>query len=673
MADSTDDILKKFLGELGEGFTREDKENIKKSFKGLSVVLENKDDLKKAIETLKLKGEISDEQAAKMQQEAEETRAFRAKTEEYRKELKEDLKSLEYGLKKFNEYQERLYSPTLKAQKELIAMGESVKKGVFAQALSNSLIEGFGKDNNFQKLFGSTNASQNISKGISGLMKGWKGLKEIKALLTKGSQERRLADAQKTKNSAQKEHERLKMRIAEKREDIKDLEKLGQSTEKQEAALKDLIGRLNKNKDILSAAMADEADAIDIMRHGSNEAFEKFHEYSIGSEEHLRRLKKSKERFGKELLEDAEVTPSEIEGAGKTNEQNAIKETQLQQIANEKEDGSGETLEKVVLPEKGTTSQKKSADKKDKSGSVTEGGQLQKMFVHLDDDSVKLEKTKTPNTYPQVVGAFSLWLEEELKDKDDEKKSSKGGSGGKSGGGLADLWAAGSMLTTALTKFGPMLARFGGLLSRLGPMLLHLGPLVGNAALVAGAGVIAYKAGNYIRESWSNWFDEREKKAMEEAKQKEQQERAKMKKDYAEADDEGKAKLAQEYQKENAELAEKQVKAKEKQRKLIEEKNAALASGDTKKAQKLSMKIGELEEEYKEYARKREKYKEIAQKENERQKSKSKSEVDMKKAETGAGKATLEVTKQMAADMHTLVENMPQMVSAGTAAGINNA
>ena len=45
----------------------------------------------------------------------------------------------------------------------------------------------------------------------------------------------------------------------------------------------------------------------------------------------------------------------------------------------------------------------------------------------------------------------------------------------------------------------------------------------------------------------------------------------------------------------------------------------------------------------------------------------------MKKAETGAGKATLEVTKQMATDMHTLVENMPQMVSAGTAAGINNA
>ena len=43
MADSTDDILKNFLAGLGEGFTGEDKENIKKAFKGLSVVLENKD------------------------------------------------------------------------------------------------------------------------------------------------------------------------------------------------------------------------------------------------------------------------------------------------------------------------------------------------------------------------------------------------------------------------------------------------------------------------------------------------------------------------------------------------------------------------------------------------------------------------------------------------------
>ncbi len=666
MADSTDDILKNFLAGLGEGFTREDKENIKKAFKGLSVVLENKDDLKKAIETLKLKGEISEEQAAKMQQEAEETRAFRAKTDEYRRQLREDLKSLKDGFRKFNEYQERLYSPTLKAQKELIAMGESVKKGVFAQALSNSLIEGFGKDNNFQKLFGSTNASQDISKGISGLMKSWRGLKEIKALMTKDSPERKLADAHKGKNAAQKEYERLQMRISETKEEISTRKKLGISTEEQEKELNGLISRIDDATTNLGKWIAEESDAIRVMKLGK-EGFEKEYGFEVGSKRHQEKVEFAASRYKNEALAGAGITQSEVNKA--KGDDQSIKETPLQQIANEKEDKSEEKLEKVVLPEKGAPSQKKAANKKDGSDSVKEGGQLQKMFVHFGDDSVKLEKTKTPNTYPQVVGAFSLWLEEELKDKDDEKKSSKGASGGKSGGGLADLWAAGSMLKTALT----MLVRFGGLLSRLGPMLLNLGPLVGQAALVAGAGVIAYKVGNYIGESWSNWFDEREKKAMEEAKQREQQERAKMKKDYAEADDEGKAKLAQEYQKENAELAEKQVKAKEKQRKLIEEKNAALASGDTEKAQKLSMKIGELEEEYKEYARKREKYKEIAQKENERQESKSKSEVDMKKAETGAGKATLEVTKQMATDMHTLVENMPQMVSAGTAAGINNA
>ncbi len=140
--------------------------------------------------------------------------------------------------------------------------------------------------------------------------------------------------------------------------------------------------------------------------------------------------------------------------------------------------------------------------------------------------------------------------------------------------------------------------------------------------------------------------------------------------EYAEASDDEKSEIAQKYQQENTKLAEKELAVKAKQKKLIDAKNAALKSGDTKKAQELTMEIGELQGEFKEIAQEREKYKEIANKENARQ-AKSKSELDMQKNAAGVGKAS--GNSDVVAAIGDLKNDLTAIVSAGTAHGINNA
>ena len=286
---------------------------------------------------------------------------------------------------------------------------------------------------------------------------------------------------------------------------------------------------------------------------------------------------------------------------------------------------------------------------------------------------IKLERTKTPRTLPQLLGAHAWWLEEQLKDAEEEedKKDKKADllTGG-DGNGITDLLSGTKNLSGIVKKFGPMVKNLGATVGRMGPMLGSAAGFLGQAALVVGAGVVAYKAGNYIGDLWSDWWTEREVKALQEKKQKEEQKRAEMLQEYAEASDDEKSEIAQKYQQENVKLAEKELKVKDKQKKLIDAKNAALKSGDTKKAQKLTMEIGELQGEFNEIAREREKYKEIANKENARQ-AKSKSELDMQKNAAGAGKAS--GNSDVVAAIGDLKNDLTAIVSAGTAYGLNNA
>ena len=660
MADSgSESKFNKFVEELGETFTQEDRDNIKKAFKGLAITLENKDDLKKAIEALKSYGSINGDKAAEMQQAAEETRAFRENMIEAQQRLREDFSSFRKGIEAYNKYQEDFWSTNLANQKKLIESGQKSNSIIFAQSIANSIIDGFGKDQSFRNLFGSNDASKRLSEGISGMFGSFRKFKEGFALLKKDSATRQAFDAKRSMNEAQKDHERLKQDLALAREKLGKSEKGSVEYAAAKELIKDISQKYIKNTEILSKAMADLGFATERLSLGNKE-FKKRHE-DLDND-----WRQSREGFRKNILDAADVSSKPGGHEDDDGEQTPIK-SQLQQSAESKEEEVGGNLKKTIGAASKSAGKASGAVKGKKSGDV-DSAILMKILggvtgikvaqksmksaqlatnrgvKRLRHDITDIEKTKTPNNYPQVMGALALWLEESLKDKDEtekKKKDTDSSSGATAGAG------------------GP------GLLGGLG----HYGLAV---AGIGAAGYLGWKLGNAIGDHMDNVATERELAEINEKKQKEQQERADRLLEYAQADDEGKDKIAKKNYEKYVEGAEKVNESKARQQKLIAEKNEALKSGDTKTAQKLLEKIAEEREKMLEYSREREKYKEIIDKDNAR-KAKSKSEVDMKKAETGAGKATLEVTKQMATDMHTLVENMPQMVSAGTAAGINNA
>lgn len=659
MADSgSENKFNKFVDELGETFTQEDRDNIKKAFKGLAITLENKDDLKKAIEALKSYGSINGDKAAEMQQAAEETRAFRENMIEAQQRLREDFSSFRKGIEAYNKYQEDFWSTNLANQKKLIESGQKSSSIIFAQSIANSIIDGFGKDQGFRNLFGSNDASKRLSEGISGMFGSFRKFKEGFALLKKDSATRQAFDAKRSMNEAQKDHERLKQDLAVAREKLGKSEKGSVEYDAAKKLIKDISEKYRVNTEILSKAMTNLGFATERLTLGNKE-FKKRHE---DLDDDWRR---SQEGFRKNILDAADVSSKTGGLEDDDVEQTPIK-SQLQQSAEPKEEVAG-NLKKMIGAASKDAGNASGAVNGKKSGGV-DSAILMKILggvtgikvaqksmksaqlatnrgvKRLRHDITEIEKTKTPNNYPQVMGALALWLEESLKDKDETEKNKKdadSSSGATAGAG------------------GP------GLLGGLG----HYGLA---AAGIGIAGYAGWKLGNAIGDHMDNVATEKELAEINEKKQKEQQERADRLLEYAQADDAEKEKIAKKNYDKYVDSAEKINESKARQQKLIDEKNAALKSGDTKKAQKLLEKIAAERENMLEASREREKYKEIIDKDNAR-KAKSKSEVDMKKAETGAGKATLEVTKQMASDMHTLVENMPQMVSAGTAAGINNA
>ena len=112
-------------------------------------------------------------------------------------------------------------------------------------------------------------------------------------------------------------------------------------------------------------------------------------------------------------------------------------------------------------------------DPEDNVLAMKAGGPLQRMFAASGAESTKIEKTKTPENYPQIMGALALWLEEELKDKDEEPGGSKVGAAVAGG-------AAGFGIINTLRTMKDIMRGFGGKINEVGRAISRFGKSITN-------------------------------------------------------------------------------------------------------------------------------------------------------------------------------------------------
>ena len=724
-------IVDNFLEELSEGFKTEDIEHLKKTFKGLSIVLESKDDLKKAIEYLKDSKAIEEEKAAELQQAAEETRAFREKMDVAQTEINLALSSINRGITKLEEYQRDLYDPTLKTQKRLFEAGEDLRSGVFATSLSNHIVEGFGNDQNFKKIFGDTIGSQNIFKGVSSLMKGFGQAKELYGMLHSGSA-RDVVEGRGQIYKSQREVDDLKKKISVEREKLEKMKKENDPGAKgQEIYVKELFKDFGVSAKKLAEAMEKTSIATFRQKEG-DEKFEKKYG-KFGSDELKNVVKKGITTHLKNILGQIDVT---LKDAGFTEELQSDVESIVTEEKSDMLSRTGGAIKNLSgkifgkesflrkrrhLRKKGKESPKErgdliltpdgeefATDPNDNIVAMKEGGPLQKMFGAGDPDYIKLEKTKTPNNYPQLLGALSLWVEEELKDKDDEGTAKVGADGVGSAGtgvGLGSAGVAGgigaaltgfvakfakkvggavksfaSKIGGAIKGFGSKIGRFASktgssiakLGSRIGPQLgkaarfLRFGALrvAGSAASLAEGAYRGWQIGTAIGEIWDTKEKQKEIAKQNELALKESSE-------YQSGDDKTKKSIYENVQKRHADN-EKKLKDYAAERTKL---RSAMKSASGSEKDELVKRLGDLEsieEELKKLQEHDRIFLQVRENSYKKLTAASKSEVEMKR-NAGGSNSTTESVDRLAAKVDTLVNSLPEIVSNGTAVGINNA